>query len=196
MSIVHSSQRWDSEYQSGRWDFLHSMQEAARFGIVAGWIHHMFDQVAVLDVGCGEGVFLRHLDPHRLTRYVGVDISETALARFSPRGVANVRTMCSALETFDADPGERFDAILFNEVLFHAGDPYAALHRYRQWLAPGGVMAVSFYQTPRATSGARRQTQDLWSALEQASWKVLDSVTLFNEDRNLFWRLRLVQAID
>ena len=191
---MHAQHRWDSEYQGGRWNFLRTLQEAARFGIVAGWLHHSFDSVSILDLGCGEGVFLRHLDPARVRHYHGVDLSQAALDQFRPFGVANATVTCAALEEFIPAADDRFDAIVFNEVLFHAGDPYAELARYRQWLTPGGVVIVSFYQTPRPTSGARRQTQDLWAALDGAGWKVLDSVTLFNEDRNLFWRLRMVQS--
>jgi 2-polyprenyl-3-methyl-5-hydroxy-6-metoxy-1,4-benzoquinol methylase len=196
MTDQRASERWDTEYQRGRWNFLHSLQEASRFGIVAGWLNHRFERASLLDIGCGEGMFLRHLDSDRVTRYRGVDLAQTALDRFNPYGVADHAVHCCALEDFSPAAGERFDAIVFNEVLFHARDPYAEVTRYRQFLEPGGVMVVSFYQTPRPTSGARRQTQDLWAAFEAKDWTVLDSVTLFNEDRNLFWRLRLVQGTE
>jgi SAM-dependent methyltransferase len=183
---------WETEYRAGRWDYLGGTHEAARYGVVAAYVHHHLPQASILDVGCGEAILLRHLDPARITRYVGVDVAATALER-AVRIAAPTSLVCSSLEAFTPAPDDRFDAIVFNEVLFFTEDPMAELVRYRRSLAPGGVIIVSLYQTPRETSGARRLSETVMAGLDAGDWNVLDDTSLTNLPKNLTWRVRVVR---
>jgi 2-polyprenyl-3-methyl-5-hydroxy-6-metoxy-1,4-benzoquinol methylase len=184
--------RWETEYRAGRWAYLKGLQEAARYGVVTSWLRQTMRPGALLDVGCGEAILAGHLARDRVTRYVGVDISQAALdlARLPPGWG---RLECRALEDYAPEAGERFAAIVFNEVLFFTDQPGAMLERYRTWLAPDGVMLVSMYQTPRPESGARRAIEAVWSALDGPGWSALDEVSLTNVTKQLTWRLRLVR---
>lgn len=185
--------RWETEYLAGRWAYLKGLQEAARYGIVAAYIRHAMPPGILLDVGCGEAILTGYLERTQVTGYVGVDISQAALdlARIErPWG----RLVCRPLEGYVPDPGERFGAIVFNEVLFFAERPVAELERYRDWLAPGGAMIVSLYRTPREQSGARRIASEIWSALEGPGWTILDETSLTNVTKQLTWQLRLLRA--
>src|SRR5258706_3147750 len=114
--------RWETEYRAGRWAYLKGLQEAARYGIVAAYLKHAMRPGALLDVGCGEAILAGYLGPPRVTRYVGVDISQAALdlATVDP---AWARLVCSDLDSYAPDPGERFAAIVFNAVLFLTDRP-------------------------------------------------------------------------
>jgi SAM-dependent methyltransferase len=186
------SNRWESEYRAGRWAYLKGLQEAARYGVVAAHLRHTMPPGALLDVGCGEAILAGYLARDRVTRYVGVDISQAALDLAQlPRDWG--RLVCRPLEDYAPDSGERFTAIIFNEVLFFTDQPGTMLERYRAWLAPDGVLIVSMYQTPRPESGARRSVEAVWAALDGPGWTALDEVSLTNVTKQLTWRLRLVR---
>ena len=186
--------RWETEYRAGRWAYLKGLQEAARYGVVTAWLRHTMRPGALLDVGCGEAILAGHLARDRVTRYVGVDVSQAAL-ELATLDAAWARLVCGRLEDFAPAPGERFAAIVFNEVLFFTDQPGAMLARYRGWLAPDGIAIVSMYQPPRPDSGARRATEAVWAALDDPGWRPLDEVQLTNATKQLTWRMRLVRAV-
>jgi SAM-dependent methyltransferase len=181
----------EREHLAGRWNFLRETREVARYGIVAAYLHHFLEAGSVLDLGCGEALLFAYLDARRVTRYVGLDISRTALDR-AKTDPQRARLLQTSLEDYVPEPGERFDAILFNEVLGSVRDPLAEIARYRDFLVPGGIVILSIYQTPRESSGARKITQAIWEMLDR-DWAVLDETMLVNVGRSLTWRLRVVR---
>ncbi len=190
--------RWETEYRAGRWAYLKGLKEAGRYGVVGAYLHHAMRPGALLDVGCGEAILAGYLDRAQATRYVGVDIAQAALdqaaldlAVLDPGWGTLV---CSPLERYAPAAGERFGAIVFNEVLFFTDAPGAMLDRCHAWLEPNGVVIVSMYQTPRPESGARRAVEAVWQALDGAGWLALDETSLTNVTKQLTWRIRLVRA--
>jgi SAM-dependent methyltransferase len=97
----------------------------------------------VLDVGCGSGVTGAHL--RDLGNVVwGIDSApEVAgpaterLDRFIPGDVTSPEVLAGALGE------ERFDVIVFADVLEHLSDPVRVLRTYRRYLNPGGSVLVS-----------------------------------------------------
>ena len=83
-ALRYSAETQDEAYRSGAYDFVETLAMAPRMAILAGYVHHLGLR-RVLDIGCGNGLLLDHLDPE-LT-YIGIDISptaiETARARFA-----------------------------------------------------------------------------------------------------------------
>ncbi|HYD30118.1 MAG TPA: methyltransferase domain-containing protein [Azospirillaceae bacterium] len=183
----------DGEYRDGRWSYLSALFEVARYGVVAGYVNRLAHGARLLDLGCGEGNLFPFLSPGAVTAYVGVDISEAALEKSKAQG-EKVRLVCSPLETFTPAGDERFDVILFNEVLVYIEDPIAMIQRYRSWLADGGVMVVSYYKEPgEAGAPAILKEKGFWTALDHGDWQTLDEVSLHNHTRNLRWRIRLLR---
>ena len=90
----------------------------------------------LLDVGCGDGMFLRYAQSE------GWEVSGTDI-----RLASGARSMkCSLWEgqLLEIDfRGERFDAIRFNQVLEHTQNPLLELERSRELLKPGGIVFVS-----------------------------------------------------
>ena len=78
--LLQSAQTWEAQYAAGRWDYLAELSELARFSVLAGYICHLKPGGTVLDVGCGQGVLLRRLPMSCYSRYVGIDLSGSAIS--------------------------------------------------------------------------------------------------------------------
>jgi SAM-dependent methyltransferase len=134
---------WNEDF--GDWQGLACTGQAPRYEHIARLITK-FSRRLVLDVGCGEAV-LRSFLPQGLI-YLGVEPSGKALVGHSD--VAH-----STAEDFVAE-GNRWDCIVFNEVLYYSRDPIYLLRKYAQFLLPDGKIIISIYQQPGALSLKRR----------------------------------------
>jgi trans-aconitate methyltransferase len=147
---------WNAQYARGRWRYLQRMDEAARYGILIGYLRVLGTDVAVLDVGCGEGILEERLGRSRYARYVGIDLSSEALRDAARR--AGVGTTFVAADARTYTPDGRFDAIVFNESLYYVEEPRGLVQGYLQFLQPEGVVLVSMYDSAH--------TRRIWRALD------------------------------
>lgn len=158
---------WDAQYTGGDWDFLADATEVARFRAVAGLIERRAPpgtgHGGVLDVGCGEGLLPRYLEPGR--PYLGIDLSREAVARAEARyGAVHGDGEAPRFEVADAEswrPPRRFTAVVLNECLYYFRRPLAGARRYLDSVEPGGVMIVSMFRGPRADAIGRRLAAEL-----------------------------------
>jgi SAM-dependent methyltransferase len=122
----------------------------------------------VLDVGCSHGWFLEAAR-ERGARALGIE-PNPALAAEARAGGHDVREgyFPAALA-----PGERFDAVVMNDVLEHLADTGGALDAARRALAPGGCLVLNLpdsrgllYRTAcaLARAGATGPLERLWQA--------------------------------
>jgi 2-polyprenyl-3-methyl-5-hydroxy-6-metoxy-1,4-benzoquinol methylase len=89
----------------------------------------------VLDVGCGNGSFLRFAEQHGWEVF-GADI------RLSPE-TANLTCPLYEGRLPEIDfAGRKFDVIRFNHVIEHLQNPLIELARCRELLSPGGIIFV------------------------------------------------------
>jgi 2-polyprenyl-3-methyl-5-hydroxy-6-metoxy-1,4-benzoquinol methylase len=158
---------WDREYAAGEWSKLGKLDEMPRYALVSGYIRTIGATASVLDVGCGEGNLSHWLFESGKRRYVGVDVSRIAILEARARSSNEARFEAADAATFD--PGEQFDIIVLNEVLYYMPEPEAVLDRYASFLAPGGVLIISMYRVPESLCAWRRCAPQL---------EILDSVLL------------------
>ncbi len=140
---------WDSEYASGRWDYLSKFT-----GRVVGAkdpVYMFLDKycpgAAVLDLGCGSGfTVLEMTDAFR--EYVGIDISSVAIEK-AKAAVQNdlsraqkSRFLVSDIANFA--PDREFSVILFRESIYYF-PLRELLNHYCSYLAPGGVFIIRLY---------------------------------------------------
>src|SRR5919198_1484135 len=97
----------------------------------------------VLEFGCATGYMSQALHDRLGATVVGVELNAEAAQLAA---VHCDRVLVGDAEEIDLEAelgGERFDAILFADVLEHLRDPAALLKRVRQFLADGGVVVAS-----------------------------------------------------
>jgi 2-polyprenyl-3-methyl-5-hydroxy-6-metoxy-1,4-benzoquinol methylase len=150
----------DAEYARGAWDYLWSVDELARFGVVIAYCHYLHASAHILELGCGEGILRARMDASKVGRFVGVDISHEAITRATATVPDEATTfVCADAATYL--PDEAFDIIVFNECLEYFDDPAALVRRYETWLRPDGAFVVSMFDG-RHTARSRR----IWKGLD------------------------------
>ncbi len=115
----------------------------------------------VLEVGCGSGLFLRHL---REAGYAveGVETSKGDVTY--AREASGLTVFEGTLEAAPLEPG-RYDAVVMVYVLEHIPDPAATLARIHTLLKPGGWTVLGL---PVMDSGQARWLGARWSAVTEA----------------------------
>jgi len=134
-------------YESGKFDFYGGLHTGLRTKI--SYNHWAFFKYLplrkgrLLDVGCGDGVFLKEAQRLGFEVY-GIDFDkksvEVAKSKF---GLVN--TFAVSLEEFMTwRPDQfKFDIITIFEVLEHQDDPRGFLEKIKKLLKPGGYLAGS-----------------------------------------------------
>jgi SAM-dependent methyltransferase len=123
----------------------------------------------VLDVGCGNGIYLRALSQRRIEATVGCDVSIGMLP--ADRLVAAVGATAAALPFATG----AFDLVLAAHMLYHVDDRAKAVHEIRRVVAAGGVFVA-------VTNGAAH-VSSIRACVEAAvapstpGWKMLDQAS-------------------
>jgi SAM-dependent methyltransferase len=134
---------WDQEFSGTHWDFI---DNTAGDCVYAHLEKHLKNG-SILDLGCGPGNTANELAANAYTMYIGVDISEAALAKATKRTKENDRVgknsfACSDFLSYR--PTQQFDVILFRESMYHVplGEVKATLERFSKYLKDDGVFIV------------------------------------------------------
>lgn len=138
---------WNSEYNAGKWDGIPTEDEAGERDPIYGYLAHYGAGASILDLGCGDGITAREMDPD-FSSYLGVDVSDLAIerARLSlgqmKDRAGKVRFAVGDIYSFESP--EAFSVILFRESIYYVPQHRISgmLARYRNSLAPGGVLMV------------------------------------------------------
>src|SRR5256886_6122845 len=105
----------------------------------------------VLEFGCASGYMSEVLRDRLGASVVGIELDAEAAQLAA---VHTERVLVGDAEELDLEAelgGERFDAILFADVLEHLRDPAALLRRARQFVAEGRVVIASIPNIPHAS---------------------------------------------
>jgi SAM-dependent methyltransferase len=137
---------WDREFASGKWSFIdHTVGDC-----VYPTLEKFARKGRILDLGCGPGNTATELTCDSYNSYLGVDISEEALAKAAKRTESSGRAHKNRFAQADIlsfTPEEQFDVILFRESMYHIpiGSILSVLDKYSQYLADRGVFIVRMY---------------------------------------------------
>jgi SAM-dependent methyltransferase len=137
---------WDQNFSSGKWDFI----DDTAGDCVYPYLEKYAQNGTILDLGCGPGNTANEVAANVYRTYIGVDISEAALAKAVKRTQENGRTEKNSFVCSDFlgyKPTQEFDIILFRESLYHVpyGQVKPILDKYSQHLKASGVFIVRLY---------------------------------------------------
>lgn len=98
---------------------------------------------SVLDVGCGRGLLGEALEAIGF-QVSGIEAHPVALEAARPRVAQLLALDLTDFAAVEADlGGQRFDYLLFADVLEHVGDPLGTLKFYQGFLKDGGRLIIS-----------------------------------------------------
>lgn len=145
---------WDREYTEGHWAYLGDLAEMPRYALIAGFMKFLQPAASVLDVGCGNGQLVDWVYRDNAQQYVGIDISKVAVEQARLKKVGQARFEVADGTNYRSE--EKFDVIIFNEVLYYPSDPAAVLNHYKSLLNPNGAFIISMVRAPGALKTWRR----------------------------------------
>ena len=105
-----------------------------------------------LDIGCGNGRFLRMMERHGVPRSsnYGIELDAEVVEPLAREGY---RALGGRVEECTAVPDSSIDLATMFHVIEHVEDPAGVVARVRDWLSPGGLFAI---ETPNVDSLDRR----------------------------------------
>lgn len=137
---------WNAEFAGGRWDCL----ESSPGDCVYSYVEKFAGKGRILDLGCGSGNTGNELADDAYREYVGVDISDVAVAKAARRTQENGRAAKNRYliaDIFSYVPAGRFDVILFRDSIYYIQRPKikSMLERYKRYLTANGVFVVRLW---------------------------------------------------
>jgi trans-aconitate methyltransferase len=145
---------------------------------IAGYLMHG-RAASILDVGCGKGRLRGLLSLLPLRRYVGLDFSPAAVEAATREAFPSSTFLVADMHEWTSE--ERFDAIVFNEVIYCSSRPAEVLARYAGMLVEGGHLVVSVFENSAA----------VWEPIE-AAFETVDLTRVTNA-AGATWQVRLLK---
>lgn len=183
-----TNRQWDEEFKSGALDFMDAPDEQIRHAVMASLIES-YGPGEVCDLGCGPGYLLRWLAPRFATRYVGVDVSATAVARFPVSDVPALPVVAS-IEAFQPE-ARPIGALVASEVLYMLADPGRELARIATTVPAFGVLIVSLIRGRPGKENWAKGSHIVRASLATAGWSEIERVAVDTTKSGKGWDISL-----
>ena len=179
----YSSEVWERKYRDEHYD-LGDPQEDGRFGALMQVLRR-YDRGPMLDLGCGDGLLWKRYRPLSSSLLVGVDYSDTAVAKANSLALPETEFRCGDYRNFD--PARQFAVVVFNESLYYIDAYPHAIAKAESFLSENGVIVVSMFDT--------LVTRRIWkSLLERRKW--LQSLSVHDHRSKRMWTIRVFPGQD
>lgn len=140
MKNINTAQYWNKVYEREGYDDPCMRNDVYTFIAILSKVGDYVVPQKVLDVGCGNGYFLKYVSLTRDWELFGVDQSEKAIE------VARSRVPEAQLFTADVEKlpfrDNGFDIVFCMETLEHLSRPERAINEMKRVVRPGGKIVV------------------------------------------------------
>jgi trans-aconitate methyltransferase len=174
----YSSEIWERKYRDEHYH-LGDPQEDGRFGALLQVLRR-YDRGPMLDLGCGNGLLWKHYRPLSESPLIGVDYSDTAIAKANSLALPNAEFNAADYRNFK--PGRELTVVVFNESLYYIDAFLDAMATAESFLDDQGVIVVSMFDT--------LVTRRIWKRLlERRKW--LQSISVHDQRSKRTWTIRV-----
>ena len=133
---------WNYKYAIGKWNFMG--QESKRYATIVNFIKDTkIVNPSILDLGCGYGSLYEYINENEISHYLGVDLSDTAI--YKARKNKHTKSSFTVADIQKFETIEKFDIIIFNEVLYYLDNPFESVIRFDANFKKNGFYIFSFY---------------------------------------------------
>lgn len=173
--------RWNKQYKKGKWDYLNSEREAARYHKIIEYITaYGKTKPTILDLGAGEAVLNEKIDSNDYSNFHNVDFSKASIQKAKTKQLQNATNLVADIHTYS--PSETFDIIIFNEAFYYVHDNLKldVLNRFIDKLNTNGILITSIY----------KEGQNCWDLIN-ASQKLeqLNFETVNTNREGTYWKV-------
>ncbi|TAE37926.1 MAG: class I SAM-dependent methyltransferase [Runella slithyformis] len=156
--------RWNYQYNLGRWEGLGDINELARFSVIAGYAQHLKPNGKVLEIGAGEGYLQQRFDKTKYSLYYSTDASDVAVE--NGKKYEDEKTKYVIADMNDYAPDQKFDVIIINEAIYYGGSVDKVLGRFNAYLEQGGIFIVSINGDERNADWHRMMEASTFSKID------------------------------
>ena len=182
---------WEQDYADGRFAFLDQPHEQLRHAVISCLIsRHAPGEV--IDLGCGRAQQLQWLRREDVTRYIGVDVSPTALAGV-PQSPIPTETVVSSIEDYHP-PAREIGAIICAEALYFLDDPVGPLQRIARETTSAKAIIVSLVVPNERKPNWRKDVEFVWDAFERSGLPLVDRVRVGSSLAQIAWDVALYRV--
>jgi len=168
--------RWNYQYNLGRWEGLGDLHELARFSVIVGYAQHLKPNGKILEIGAGEGYLQQRFNKTQYNLYYSTDVSDIAIANAKKYEDEKTKFIVADMNTYV--PDQKFDIIIINEAIYYGISVDKVLNRFNPYLEEGGTFIVSI-------NGDERNAE--WhKMMENSSFAKIDGTTV-KTTRNTFY---------
>ncbi len=155
--------------------------EKKRYDVIVDLIKFSkIDSPKILDLGCGYGALNQYLNQNEYDFLLGIDLSSNAIQRAKDKNYPNSKFQIADIHQFI--PDEKFDVIIFNEVLYYLDNQLEIVERFSKYFNEKGFFIFSFY-------GIR---EDLIQELGKSYTLVKKEV--INQSESVFWGICMYEV--
>lgn len=134
--------KWDYKYKKGAWNYMGDEKE--RYNTIVNFIKQTgINKPSILDLGCGYGALNQYLEQNDFGSALGIDISSCAIKMAKDKNYSQSDFL--AINIHDFIPKQKFDIIIFNEVLYYLDNQLEIVSRFSEYLNDEGYFIFSFY---------------------------------------------------
>lgn len=168
--------RWNYQYNLGRWEGLGDLHELGRFSVIVGYAQFLKPYGKILEIGAGEGYLQQRFDKTKYSLYYSTDVSDVAIANAKKYEDEKTKYLVADMNTYV--PDQKFDIIIVNEAIYYGHSVDEVLTRFNPFLEEDGIFIVSINGDERNAAWHKM--------MENSSFTKIDGTTV-NTTRNTFY---------